>query len=430
MPYGDIAIILLLIVLNGFFAMSELAIVSARRPRLQQMERRGSRGATWALALAEDPTSFLSTVQVGITLIGIFAGAYSGAALGGPVAEALRAFAPLAPVAETLALALVVVTTTYVSLIVGELVPKRLALRDPEAVAARVSLPMALLARVGTPIVWFLRGSTNAVLRLLGAATTPASTVSEEEVKAMIAEGAETGVFAPAERRMLERVLRFADQPVRAIMVPRRDVVFLSSRAPLERTLETIREKRHSRYPLCGEGMDDVIGAVHVKDVLALNDAAGGDLRAIQETPIFVAPNLPALDLVERFRESRVHMAIVVDEYGGVEGIVTPLDILSAIAGRLPESAEAAAPAAVQRADGSWLIDGEMNLAEAAATLGLDALPARGYATLAGLALERLGEIPETGAIFEAEGWRFEVVDLDGRRIDKLIATAPPREGG
>ncbi len=426
MPYADIAIILLLIVLNGFFALSELAIVSARRARLQQMERRGVRGARRALALAADPTSFLSTVQVGITLIGIFAGAFSGAALGEPLADALRRLPLVEPVADSLALAVVVLATTYASLIVGELVPKRLALQNPEGLAVRVAGPMSALARIGRPIVWFLRVSTNGVLRLLGAARPPDSTVSEEEVKAMIAEGAATGVFAEAEGRMLERVLRFADQPVRAIMVPRRDVVFLSARATIGEAVETVRERGHSRYPLCGDGIDDVIGAVHVKDVLKLQQDGGGDLRSIQEAPMFISPHLPAIDLVARFRESQVHMAIVVDEYGDLEGIVTPIDVLTAIAGQLPERADDAAPAAVRRADGSWLLDGEMNLAEAAAVLGLEALPARGYATLAGLALDRLGEIPAPGAVFEAEGWRFEVVDLDGRRIDKLIATPPP----
>jgi putative hemolysin len=423
MPYADLAVILFLILLNGFFAMSELAIVSSRRPRLRQMQRRGSRGAGRALALAEDPTSFLSTVQVGITLIGIFAGAYSGEALGEPLGEALARVPALAGVAETAALAIVVVGTTYVSLIVGELVPKRLALQNPEAVAARVALPMTVLARVGRPVVWFLRVSTDTVLRLLGAARPPASEVSEEEVKAMIAEGAETGVFAQAERRMLERVLRFADQPARAIMAPRPDVVMLAADAPLAQAVETIRRARHSRYPLYGDGLDDVLGVVHVKDVLSLLQSGEGDLRSIVRSALFVSPNLPALELVERFRESQVHMAIVVDEYGDLEGVVTPLDVLSAIAGRLPESAEDAAPSAIQREDGSWLLDGDINLGEAAAVLGLDALPAAGYATLAGLALDRLGEIPEPGAVFEAEGWRFEVVDLDGRRIDKLLAS-------
>jgi putative hemolysin len=422
MPYADLAVILVLILLNGYFAMSEIAIVSSRRPRLRQMQRQKSRGAGRALALAEDPTSFLSTVQVGITLIGIFAGAYSGDRLGEPLAELLARAPGLAGIAEPLALGVVVVGTTYVSLIIGELVPKRLALQNPEAVASRVATPMTLLARVGRPVVWFLGVSTDAVLRALGASRSRPSDVSEEEVKAMIAEGAEAGVFAQAERRMLERVLRFADQSARAIMAPRPDVVVLFAAASVGEAVETIRRARHSRYPLCGESVDDVIGVVHAKDVLALLHAGGGDLRSIRQEPLFVSPDLPALELLERFRETQVHMAVVLDEYGDLEGVITPLDILSAIAGRLPESAEDAEPA-VERPDGSWLLDGDMNLGEAAAVLGLDALPAGGYATLAGLALHRLGEIPEPGAVFEAEGWRFEIVDLDGRRIDKLLAS-------
>jgi putative hemolysin len=422
MPYGDIAIILGLIVLNGFFAMSELAIVSSRRARLKQLERRGNRGATRALALAEDPTAFLSTVQVGITLIGIVAGAYSGAVLAGPLAEVLRGVPALAAQAQTVAFVTVVAVTTYLSLIVGELVPKRLALQNPEALAARVALPMALLARIGRPLVWFLGVSTNAVLRLLGISQRPESQVSEEEVKAMIAEGAETGVFDEEERRMLERVMRFADRPVRALMVPRPDVVWLDARAPVEAAVAVIEARRHSRYPLCRGGIDDVIGVVHVKDVLRLVRAGGTDLTAIQETPLFVAPNLRALDLLQRFRTTAVHMAIVVDEYGGIEGVVTPIDILTSIAGELPE-APGEAPAAVQREDGSWLLDGDLALDEAAALLGVEAFDAGGYATVAGLALHALGSIPEAGARFDAGGWRFEVVDLDGRRIDKLIAS-------
>jgi putative hemolysin len=425
MPYLDIAIVFLLILLNGFFALSELAIVSSRRARLHQLERRGSRGAARALALAEDPTGFLSTVQVGITLIGIVAGAYSGTVLGAPLADALRKFPSLADVADSVAIAIVVVATTYASLIIGELVPKRLALQNAEALAARVAMPMTLLARVGRPVVWFLRVSTNGVLRLLGAAGPPESTVTEEEVKALIAEGTETGVFHRAERQMLERVLRFADQPVRAIMLPRPAVVFLAASAPIDEAIETIRREGHSRYPLCGEGMDDVLGVVHVKDVLALARDGGTDLSTILQTPLFVSPNLPALELLERLRENRVHMAVVVDEYGDVDGIVTPVDVLEAIAGRLPESPEET-PAAVKREDGSWLMDGDMNLGEAAATLGLEELSAGGYTTLAGLALFKLGEIPDPGARFEAEGWTFEVIDLDGRRIDKILAYRQP----
>ncbi len=426
MPYLEIAIVLLLIVLNGFFALSELAIVSSRRGRLRQMERRGNRGATRALALTADPTGFLSTVQVGITLIGIVAGAYSGTVLGAPLAEVLREIPAFAGIANTVAIAIVVMLTTYASLIIGELVPKRLALQNAEIFAMRVALPMTILAHAGRPVVWFLRMSTNAVLRLLGAEQPPPSTVTEEEVKALIAEGAESGVFHEAERQMLERVIRFADQPVRALMVPRPGVVFLDISTPVEEVIDIIDREQHSRYPVVGDDKDDVIGVVHVKDVLALHHAGARNLSGAIETPLFVAPNLPALDLLEQLRKSRVHMAIVVDEYGDIDGIVTPLDLLAAIAGRLPERPEEARPAAVQREDGSWLMDGDINLGEAAAVLGVDDLPADGYTTLAGLALLKLGQIPEPGAIFEAEGWRFEVIDLDGHRIDKLLASPPP----
>jgi len=426
MPWIPILIVLLLTLLNGFFALSELAIVSSRRARLQQLARRGNRGAERALVLAEDPTAFLSTVQIGITLIGIGAGAYSGTVLAAPLADALRDVPALARAADTTAFAIVIAATTYASLILGELVPKRLALQNPEALAARVALPMTILARVGRPVVWFLRASTNVVLRLFGAARPPSSTVTEEEVRAMIVEGAETGVFHQEERRMLERVIRFADQPVRAIMVPRKDVVFLRESMKIEEAAEAIREAKHSRYPVYGEHADEVEGVVHVKSVLEARVTPEATLATILEAPLFVAPRMSALLLLERFRESRVHMAVVVDEYGDLVGIVTPLDILSAIAGRLPEHADEPPPSAVAREDGSWLMDGDMTLDEAAAVLGLEALPAAGYTTLAGLALHRIGQIPEPGERFDAHGWTFEVVDLDGRRIDKLIASRPP----
>jgi len=428
MPYLEIAIVLLLILLNGFFALSELAIVSARRGRLQQMERRGNRGAARALALAEDPTGFLSTVQVGITLIGIGAGAYSGTVLAAPLAEVLRGIPSLARIADSMAITIVVLMTTYGSLIIGELVPKRLALQNAEAFAARVALPMTVLAQAGRPIVWFLRMSTIAVLRLLGVRQEPQSTVTEEEVRALITEGAESGVFHEAERKMLERVIRFADQPVRALMVPRPDVVMLDVSTPVEEALDMIEREQHSRYPVYDEDMDDIIGVVHVKDVLAQFRRGATDLSAAVRTPLFVTPNLPALELLEQLRSSRVHMAIVVDEYGDIDGIVTPIDVLAAIAGRLPERPDEAHPRAVQRPDGSWLLDGDLNLGEAAAVLGVDDLPANGYTTLAGLALLKLGQIPDPGATFEAEGWTFEVLDLDGRRIDKLLASRSAAE--
>jgi magnesium and cobalt exporter, CNNM family len=417
----QVLIVAVLILLNGFFALSELAIVSARRVRLEGMAEAGSRGAARALELAEDPTGFLSTVQVGITLIGIFAGAYGGTTLSAPLAEALRGVPGLAAHAQTLAFTLVVLVTTYLSLIIGELVPKRIALQNAEAIAAAVSGPMALLAGAGKPVVWFLRVSTEAVLRLLGRHAVEASAVTEEEVKALIAEGTDAGVFHEAERKMLEGVIRFADRPVRAIMEPRTAIVWLSADDPLEAVLDEIAASGHSRFPLAAGDLDEIIGIVQVKDVLELLRRGGGDLREVARPPLYVGEGTPALRLLELFRSSGLHMALVVDEYGALEGLATPTDILTSIAGELPEEGAEAEPGAVMREDGSWLMDGSLPIDRASDILGLKGPATDEYATLAGLVLREMGRIPEAGECVDAHGWRFEVVDMDGRRIDKLL---------
>ena len=417
----SIVIVLVLVVLNGFFAMSELAIVSARRPRLETMAKAGSRGAERALKLAEDPTSFLSTVQIGITLIGIFAGAYSGATLSAPLANWLRGLPAVSHIADTLAFALVVVATTYVSLIIGELVPKRLALRNAEGIAASVSGPMSGLAVVGAPIVWFLRISTEAVLRLLGLRGEAPSAVTEEEVKAMIAEGTDAGVFHEAERELLEGVIRFSDRPLRSAMVPRHEIVWLDVGDPLEENLAAVLGSGHSRFPLCAGTIDEVVGFVHVKDLLEMKLKGDADLRAVAREPLYVSESIPALRMIELFRSSGIHIAMVIDEYGSLEGLVTPTDILTGIAGDLPDAGEEAS-GSVQREDGSWLLDGSLAVDAAARVLGMEDLEGGDYATLAGLIIEELGHLPTPGEYVTIDGWCFEVVDLDGRRIDKVLA--------
>lgn len=430
MPIPELIIVFLLILLNGFFAMSELALVSARRSRLDQMARGGNAGARQALKLAEDPTGFLSTVQVGITLIGIFAGAYSGATFAAPLAGVIARQPALAPWALPIAFGLVVVVTTYLSLIVGELVPKRLAMRHAEAIAAFVARPMSWLAAAGRPLIWFLRVSTETLLRLLRVRDDGGSAVTEEEIRAMIAEGTDAGIFEETERDLIAGVLRFADRPVRIIMVPRRALDWLSTEDPMEKVLDDIRQHGHTRYPLCGgEGIDDVLGVVHVRDVLELVRRGGTDLMSIAEQPIYVSAEMPSLELIAQFRATKVHMAVVVDEYGDLEGVVTPTDILISIAGDVPDTAPDETPGAVRRADGSWLIDAGMPVDEVADTLGLPRFGGHGYATLAGFVLERLRRIPAAGDAFTAFGWRFEVVDMDQRRIDKLLVARVEPEG-
>ncbi|MGZ9033937.1 MAG: hemolysin family protein [Rhodospirillales bacterium] len=421
----ELTLVALLIVLNGFFAMSEIAVVSARRARLQHMAQSGSRAAGRALRLAEDPTGFLSTVQVGITLVGIFAGAYGGATLAEPLAAVLRPIPQLSEMADDLALGIVIVAITYLSLIAGELVPKRIALNNAERIAALVAAPMHLLARLGRPIVWFLGISTNAVLALLRIQPKGASTVSEEEVRLMIAEGTDAGVFHPAEREMIESVLAMADRTVRAIMVPRPEVIWLDVNDPAETNLAAIRKSGHSRFPVSEGDLDEDLGIVHAKDLLEQLSGGGGiDLRAASHEPLYVPETMPILKLIDRFKTTALHMAVVVDEHGSFEGLVTPTDVLTAIAGALPEHPGEETSEAVQREDGSWLLDGRLPIDKVERTLGLrDMQEDEDFVSLAGFVLYRCGHVPEVGESFVWRGWRFEVVDLDGRRIDKVLAS-------
>ena len=421
----DLLVILLLVLLNGFFAMSELALVSSRRARLKQFAEQGRRGAGAALVLADDPGRFLSAVQIGITLIGILAGAFSGATLAHKLAGWLAQFPPLAGFAETIAIFLVVLGITYLSLILGELVPKRIALADAEVVASRVAPPMMLLSKVASPMVWLLRVSSEAVLRALGLTGDRQTTVTEEEVKAMVEEGADAGVFQASERDMIAGVLRLADRPVSAIMTPRIDVVWLDRTADAEQVRSRITGSGHSRFPVGNGDIDATEGVVHAKDLLDRMMAGEPlDIAACVREPLFVHEGTPVLKMVELFRASRVHMALLVDEYGSFEGIVTPTDILVAIAGEFPEDEAEAEPSAVRREDGSWLIDGRTDINHVERIIERRGLQADGdYHTLAGFVLWELGHVPRIGEHLDWRGLRFEVVDMDGRRIDRVLVT-------
>ncbi|MEO3434328.1 hemolysin family protein [Inquilinus sp. CAU 1745] len=423
----QILIVVLLVVLNGFFAMSELAVVSARRARLQQMADSGSRGARSALRLIEDPTRFLSSVQIGITLVGIFAGAYSGATLSEPFAEWLRTMPVVGRSADTIALAVVVVSITYLSLIVGELVPKRIAMNNAEGIAAFVAPTMTIVAKIAAPVVWFLGVSTKVTLKLIGVKPSPASTVTEEEVKTMIAEGTEAGIFKKAEQEMIDGVMRLADRSVRSIMTPRHDVVWLDPSDPMEAVRQEIADAGHSRYPVSKGELDDVVGIIHTKDILDRRlSGEEFDLAASARQPLTVHESMPVLRLMELFRSSPVHMAVVLDEYGGIEGIVTPTDVLTAIAGALPEGEEDGAPEVVAREDGSWLVDGRLAIDAVERLLGRRGMSDDDdYTTLAGFVLWQLGHVPKAGEHFTWEGLRFEVVDMDARRIDKVLISPP-----
>ncbi|MCE7029045.1 hemolysin family protein [Jiella avicenniae] len=419
------AIIFALILLNGFFAMSELAVVSAKRRRLEQLAREGRHGAKAALKLAESPTTFLSSVQIGITLVGIFAGAFGGSVFASPLAELMRDWPVVGPVADDAAFVLVVVVITYFSLVVGELVPKRFALSRPEAVACFVAPTMRLVAMVGRPLVALLEISTRTLTAVFGLTGDESDKVTEEDVRAMIAEGTETGVFKAKEREMLEGVISIADRNVRSIMVPRPDVDWVAVDDAPDESLDEMVKTGHSRYPVLDTDEDAVVGIVQTKDILEQQHVGGKvALAEIIRQPLYVNESMPILKLLERFRAHGVHMAIVLDEYGAFEGIATPQDILAAIAGSLPEGGEDEVPEAVLRKDGSWLVDGSMTVDRLALKIDELSFPAeREYETVAGLVLDQFGHIPDIGERIQYADFEIEVVDLDGRRIDKLLFT-------
>jgi putative hemolysin len=432
MPLLEIAVVMALVLLNGFFAMSEIAVVSARPARLESLARKG-RGARLALGLARDPGRMLSTVQIGITLVGIVAGAFGGARLAEPLDDALARMPGVAPFSAEIAYTLVIVAITYLSLIIGELVPKHLALRAPERVAARVAPTIDLISRVSTPAVLLLERSSRLVLRILGSEVQPAETVTEEEVKTLIAEGTRAGVFHRHEQEIIGRALRLADRPVRAIMTPRVELVWLDVEDGPDEIARVIRESGHSRFVVGKGSLDDVLGVVHVRGLLdACLAGRPLDLQAALRAVPVVPDTTPIARALEALRQARVSMALVVDEYGEVEGVVTAEDVLEALVGDMPERRLGEEPAIVRREDGSILMDGMLAVDEVKLTLAVDSLPEEEtYHTLAGFMLAQLGRVPAEGEAVAWGGWRFEVIDMDGRRVDKvLVRRATAREEG
>ncbi|MBK1656894.1 HlyC/CorC family transporter [Paracraurococcus ruber] len=421
----DLAVVLVLVVLNGVFALSELAVVSSRRSRLRAMAEAGRPGAQAALALAEDPGRFLSTVQIGITLVGILAGAFSGAALGGRLGAWMTAFGVPSGVAEPLGFGLVVAFVTYLSIVIGELAPKRLALRHAETLACAVAPAMTVVSRVATPAGWLLDASTDLVFRLLGRAEAPEERVTEDDVRALVAEAERTGAIEAAERHMIAGVLRLGNRPVRGVMTPRGEVDWLDAGADDEAIRAVLMRTAHSRLPV-GEGSTEVmLGVAQSRELLAALLAGRRlDLRAAARRAPVVPDTADALEVLATLRAAEVPMALVHDEHGHFEGIVTPTDLTEAIIGALRSDAEPGEePAAVRREDGSWLLAGWMPADEMAELVGIALPKERSYHTAAGFVLAAAGHLPPVGEVVEAQGWRFEVVDLDGRRIDKLLAT-------
>ncbi len=424
-PWFDLCIILFLVLLNGVFAMSELAIVSARRARLQSMAKNGRPGAQTALDLAAEPGRFLSTVQIGITLIAILAGAYSGASLGGPAGERIELLGVEPALAQTLGFALVIILTTYASVVIGELVPKQFALRNPERIAVAMALPMRWLSFATAPFVWILDGTSALIFRLLRMTRESQSRVTAEELQMLVAEATKSGVIEESERAIISGVVRLADRPVREVMTPRTDVDWIEASSSPNEIREVLLATPHTRLPVAEGSVDEIIGVVQARDIVsALFEGRSLDLRSLMREAPIIPDQVDAMDALEALRESDVPMALVHDEYGHFEGIMTPLDLLIAVAGEFVSDQDIDTdPAYVERDDGSWLFSGSLSADNMAEKLDIDLPDNREYATVAGFSLSVLKHLPTVGEIFEESGWRFEVVDMDGHKIDKLLVS-------
>lgn len=425
-PWFDVAIIFVLVLINGVFAMSELAIVSARKAHLHSSADQGSRGARIALRLANDPGKFLSTVQIGITLIGIVAGAFSGASLGGPVAERLEALGMAPDLSVSFGFALVIGLTLYASLVIGELVPKQFALRSAEKIAVIMAPPMALLAKVAAPLVWLLDGTSALIFRMLGLKRDQANHVTAEELQMVFAEATRSGVIEEHERAVIAGVVRMADRPIREVMTPRTEVDWLDISATTADIHAMLIQSPHSRLPVAEGSVDEIRGVVQARDIAAVQFSGEPlDLHELVRPLEKVPDQLDALDALDILREAEVPMVLVHDEYGHFEGIVTPNDLLSSIAGEfVSDQDEKTQRSLIERADGSFLVSGAMSMDALADRLGIKLPDDRDYATVAGHALNQLRHLPEEGESFEDQDWVFEIIDMDGRKIDKLIVRA------
>lgn len=426
----EILIILALLVLNGVFAMSEIAVVTARKIRLEQRADEGDRGARAALDLAREPAAFLSTVQIGITLIGVMAGAFGGASIAEQLADMLRPSTAIGAYADVIGLAIVVGTITYASLIIGELVPKRIALGAPERIASIVARPMRVLAAVGSPMVRLLTASTNVILRVMGVTATRDSGVTEEEIRAMVAQGAQSGAVRPEEREVVEGAFRLGDREAGMLMTPRPDVAWLDVTESAEHIRQHLIEQRGEHVLVCREAIDEVIGFVRPEELLS-HVLAGGSVDApaverLAQPAVFVPSVMPAYRLLKQLQLDQRQAAVVLDEYGGVVGVVTVDEILQDLVGELTAAAPGEEPDVVRRDDGSWLVDAQVPVSDVErlldATLVEEEHP--GFHTLGGLVLSVLGHIPRVSEQFTRGGFRFEVVDMDGRRVDKVMIVA------
>ena len=427
----EILIVLLLIVANGLFSGAEIAIVSARRHRLQQLAEKGKRSARVVLRLADSPNEFLSTVQIGITLIGILSGAVGGATVARQLAPLLEQVPLLEPYSDGLSFVLVVAVITFLSVVIGELVPKRLALANPEQLACTMAPSMRWLSRVSAPVVHLLSQSTDVLLRLIGVPTSNEPDITEDEIKAMIRQGADSGVFEEVEHDMVQRVLRLGDRTIKTLMTPRTDICWLDVEEPLEDSLQEVLDSTHSRFPVGKGSLDDCLGVVRVRNLLSAKISGQPiNLEELMQPPLFVAESTRALSVLEQFKRSGIHIALVTDEFGGVEGLVTLNDLMEGIVGDLPSVDDEEEPLVVTREDGSWLVDAGLDLDAFTELIDHDifGIDQEGrYHTLAGFVMHVLERIPREADHFEWQGYRFEVIDMDGKRVDKLLVTPIPK---
>jgi putative hemolysin len=426
-PWLDVLLILALIVLNGVLAMSELAIVSSRDARLKAMARSGSSGARCALDLASEPGRFLSTVQSGITLISIINGAFSGASLGEPAAERLQLAGISESTAHTLGYGLVVVLITYVSLVIGEIVPKQVALRSPEPIAVVVSRPMKWLAKITAPFVWLLDRSSALIFKLLGLDRESKNQVTAEELHLVVAEAQNAGVLEESERAIISGIVRLADRPVREVMTPRTEIDWIDVDSTPEEIKQALLESPHTRIPVADNSVENIVGVIQTRDVVAaLLEGRPLDLKHLCRKAPVIPDLMDAMDALAVLRSAEVPLALVHDEYGHLDGIVTPGSILAALAGTFAHDIEQGEePPLLEREDGSWLVSGAASAELLSNRLGINLPDDRDYSTAAGFALSVLKHLPETGEKFRHDGWSFEIVDMDGRKIDKLIASRP-----
>jgi putative hemolysin len=426
----EILIIFVLILLNGFFSMSEIAMVSARKVRLEQRAEEGDNGSAHALELKGSTSKFLSAVQIGITLVAMLTGAFGGATLAERLANVLAGIPWLASTASTLALVIVVLLTTYFSLVIGELIPKRIALNNPEKIASRVSGVMRFISRTTSPLISLLTASTDLGVRVLGIKPPDEPPITEEEIRVLIDQGTEVGVFGEAEQDMVEGVFRLNERSINAIMTPRTEVTWLDADDKMDEILKRVLESPYSRFPVSRGSLDNILGILNAKTLLE-KALAGEPFNIVDllEKPLFIPENTPAVRVLEMEKELGVHEALVIDEYGGVMGFVTLFDVLEAIIGELPDQGETDQPEIFQREDGSYLLDGLLPIDEFKELFDLDALPEEGkvgFQTVGGFVMNEMSAIPTPGQSFIWENLRFEVMDMDGHRVDKILVTHMP----